>query len=112
MYAKACKCNLWCYTFVRKLHKSMITEIFLTKDQVEEINFNLVGRKVKELLVQQCVMKRICGRSTAYNALDGEEYDGENALHRLVANEAVVFLKKTFDVTFPWAEIEVQPIEA
>lgn len=90
----------------------MITEVFLTKDQVEEINFNLVGRKVKELLIKQCVLKSICGRSTAYNALDSEKYDGGNASHRLVANEAVVFLKKTFDVSFPWAEIEVHSIEA
>jgi len=58
------------------------------------------------VIVQRCVRKNICSRSTAYTALDSEKYDGENALHRLVAKEAVVFLKEVFDVKFEWAEIE------
>ena len=92
------------YTFVGKLDKNMITEIFLSKEQLEELSVQIVGRKQKELLVQRCIAKSICSRPTAYTALDAEKYDGENAIHRLVANEAVLLLKENFDVTFPWAE--------
>lgn len=98
------------YTFVRKLRKSMISEIFLTKEQIEEISIHIVGRKLKEKIVKVCEGKSICSRSTVFSALDPEKYDGGNAIHRLVANEAVKYLKEMFDVTFPWAEIEETPL--
>lgn len=86
----------------------MITEIFLSKEQLQELSIQVVGRKAKEAIVRACIEKSICGRSTAYFALDVDKYDGENATHRLVANEAVEFLKKNYAVTFPWAEVPVE----
>lgn len=83
----------------------MITELFLTKNQIEELAVQVVGRKQKERIVRQCIGKNICGRSTAYDALNPDKYDATNATHRLVANEAVTVLKK-MGVGFEWAETQ------
>lgn len=83
----------------------MITDIFLKREQLEELRIQILGRKSKEKIVSVCIEKSICGRATAYNALDADKYDGLNATHRLVANEAVAFLKENFGVTFQWAEM-------
>lgn len=82
----------------------MITEIFLSTEQLEELSLHIVGRKQKEEIVRRCLQKAICSRSTVYTALNPEKYDGENAVHRLIANEAVDLLKEAFGVTFEWAE--------
>lgn len=96
------------YTFVRKLHKSipMVTEVFLTTDQIQDLRFQIRGRRIMEKLVEICEAKNICSRSTTFAAVTAESYDGENALHRLVTNEAVKMLKQDYGVTFPWAELQ------
>lgn len=104
----ACNCNLWAHTFVRKLHKSipMVTEVFLTGDQIQDLRVQIRGRGIMEKLVERCKEKSICSRSTTFAAVTANTYDGENALHRLVTNEAVKMLKEQYNVTFPWAELQ------
>jgi hypothetical protein len=111
---KCCFCSLWRYTFVQNLDKgtTMVTEIFLTREQLEELIIQVLGRKSKEMIVGRCIDKGICKRATAYKALDVARYEGENYTHRSVTNEAVEFLKERFGVTFPWAKIEADPITA
>ena len=97
------------YTFVRKLYKNilrMISEIFLTESQISELRFALRGHKAMEVLVKRCDEKNISSRATTYKALDPDQYNGDSVLHRTITNEAVNLLKDTYQVTFPWAEIE------
>ena len=83
----------------------MITDIFLTVYQIQDLRFHLKGYSAMEALVKRCSEKNICGRRTTFVAMTAATYNGENPLHRLVANEAVKMLKEHYGVTFPWAEL-------
>lgn len=83
----------------------MVTDIFLSQEQIKQLRFNLRGHGAMEILVRRCDDKNICSRRTTFDALTHTRYDGENALHRLAANEAVLLLKENYGVTFPWAEM-------
>lgn len=110
---KTCVLSLQDYTFVRKLYKnilSMISEIPLTGQQIDDLRIALRGRKAMEMLATRCYEKRICSRATTFKALNPVRYDSNSAIHRLAVNEAVIFLREEFKVTFPWAELE--PAEA
>lgn len=85
----------------------MVTDIFLSEQQIKEVRFNIRGYAAMEKLVRRCEEKSICSRRTTYDAVTFDKYDGENPLHRLAVNEAVEMLK-SFGVTFPWAEIGEQ----
>ena len=89
----------------------MIIDIFLTRDQLEDLTIHVLGRKSKEKIVSKCIEKSICGRATAYVALDADTYDGGNRTHRLVGNEAVIYLKDNCNTPFPCAEIQPEPGE-
>lgn len=58
-----------------------------------------------EKLVKRCDEKNICSRTTTFDAVTAERYDGENPLHRLTVNEAVKLLREEYGVSFAWAEI-------
>lgn len=87
----------------------MITEVFLSIEQIQDLRFQIRGLGIMEQIVKTCKDKNICSRSTTFSALTAATYDGENAIHRLVTNEAVKMLKSQHGVTFPWAEIAEQP---
>lgn len=114
MYAQGCKCNPKHYTFVRKIHKSILsmTEITLTEDQIKSLRFYLKGHGAMQQLVRLCDEKNICSRGVTYDAVRYSTYDGENPLHRLVVNEALNLLKEKYSVTFQWAEIQPNQVEA
>lgn len=90
----------------------MITDIFLSEEQIKEVRFNLRGHKAMEKLVRRCDERNICSRSTTIDAVTSERYDGENPLHRLAVNEAVKMLKEEYGVLFEWAEIPTIEAEA
>lgn len=91
----------------------MVTDIFLSQEQIRQLRFNLRGWEgAMERLVKRCDEKNICSRSTTFDAVTAKRYDGENPLHRLAVNEAVKMLKEEYNTTFHWAEVETVTVEA
>lgn len=90
----------------------MLTEITLTEEQIKQVRFFLKGHGAMQQLVNRCTDKDICSRSVTYDAVRYSTYDAENPLHRLAVNEAVALLRETYGVTFAWAEMQAEPIEA
>jgi len=92
----------------------MITDIFLSTDQIADLRFHIRGfRGAMNNLIDRCERKDIAARSITFAAVTPEDYDGQNVRHRAVTNEAVKMLREEYGKTFPWAEVTAdQPAEA
>jgi len=102
MLASVSHSNIHLSARYTKVHRTM-TDIFLTQEQVEDLQIQIRGRKMMERVVLACSEKNICSRSVTYTAINPLTYDGENPLHRLAANEAITLLKQ-IGIKLPWAE--------
>lgn len=91
------------HTFVGTNIKNMIYRTKLYAWQVKEVKEALLSKKAMEQAALMCIDEDICGRDTAYRALNPEVYDPKNVIHRNVLDAAVRLLK-LHNVQFAWNE--------
>lgn len=85
----------------------MIYRTKLHKWQVKEVKDALLIKKSMEEAALMCIQEDICGRDTAYRALNPDRYDPKNVIHRNVLDAAVRLLE-LYGVQFAWNTISAQ----